>query len=103
MCQGDPEKLRRAMHEKLSCIGHFDGELEWLGRGAFIAAVGKVVETPDPSPWHRINALSAVGDVATVQVENIWLGQHYDDTLTLLKHEDRWVIVSKVFFLRPQG
>lgn len=64
MCANDPEKLRRAMHEKLSCIGHFDGGLEWLRRDAFIAAVGKAVKTPDPSPWHRINALSAVGDVA---------------------------------------
>lgn len=101
MCLNDPEKLRAAMHEKMSCIGHFDGGLEWDDREAFIAAVDHSVKTPDPSPWHVINAISIAGDVATVAVEDIWLGMHFDDRLTLLKHEGRWVIVSKVFFLRP--
>ena len=101
MCRNEPAKLRAAMHEKLSCIGNFEGGLEWDTREGFIATVHAAVNTPDPSPWHAVNAISVAGDVATVQVENIWLGGHYDDTLTLLRHENRWVIVSKVFFLRP--
>ncbi len=101
MCENDPAKLRHAMHEKLCCIGHFDGGLEWLSRDDFIAAVDAAVKAPDPAPWYAINAISVAGDVATVQVEDIWLGDHYDDTLTLLRHENRWVIVSKVFYLRP--
>ena len=101
MCQNDPVKLRDAMHEKLCCFGHFDGGLEWDTRDAFIAGVNEAVETPDPSPWYAINAISVAGDVATVQVEDIWLDMHFDDTLVLLKHENRWTIVSKVFFLRP--
>ena len=100
MCLNDPVKIRAAMHEKSCCIGHYEGGLEWDTRAAFIAAVNQAVDTPDPSPWHVVNAMSIVGDVAMVQVENIWLGMHVDDTLTLLKHEDRWSIVSKVFFLR---
>jgi len=75
--------------------------LEWITRDAFAAFVDEAVTEPDPAPWYLINAMSVTGDVATVQVENIWLGQHYDDTLTLLLHENRWVIVSKVFYLRP--
>ena len=101
MCENDPAKLRHALHEKMCCIGHFDGGLEWDSREAFIAGVDKAVDRPDPAPWHAINTISVFGDVAMVQVENIWLGDHYDDTLTLLNHEGRWVIVSKVFFLRP--
>lgn len=101
MCQNDPEKLRDAMHEKLCCIGHYEGGLEWDTRDASIAAVNEAVDAPDPSPWHAISAIPIAGDVAKVQVENIWLGMHYDDTLALLKHKNRWVIVSKVFFLRP--
>lgn len=66
-------------------------------------AVDEAVETPDAAPWYAINAMSVVGDVATVQVEDIWLGANYDDTLTLLKHEGRWQIVAKVFHLRPGG
>lgn len=100
MCLNDPDKLRDAMHEKLCCIGHFEGGLEWAARDAFIAIVDGSVTTPDPSPWHAIRSMSVTGDVATVQVENIWLGMHYDDTLVLLRLESRWVIVSKVFFVR---
>ena len=101
MCENDPAKLRYALHEKMCCIGHFDGGLEWDSRDAFIAGVDRAVDRPDPAPWHAINTISVVGDVAMVQVENIWLGDHYDETLTLLNHEGRWMIVSKVFYLRP--
>ena len=100
MCQNDPAKLRAAMHERACSIGHFDDGLEWDGREGFIAVVDQSVKVPDPAPWFRINAISLAGDVATVQVEDIFLGQHYDDTLTLLHHEGRWMIVAKVFYLR---
>lgn len=103
MCQNDPDKLRAAMHERLACIGHFDGRLEWDSRDDFIDAVSSAVETPDPAPWHAINTITVTGDVAMVQVENIWLGLHFDDVLTLLKHDGEWMIVAKVFHLRPQG
>jgi len=103
MCQNDPAKLRAAMHKNCSIIGHFGDALEWDSRDAFIAAVNDAVTTPDPSPWYAISAISIVGDVATVQVEDIWLDMHFDDTLTLLRHEDRWVIVCKVFFHRPKA
>ena len=102
-CQNDPAKLRTAMHERACSIGHFERELEWEGREGFAALVGQSVKVPDPAPWYRINAISLAGDVATVQVEDIFLGQHYDDTLTLLHHEGRWMIVAKVFYLRPAG
>jgi hypothetical protein len=102
MCQNEPAKLRAAMHENSSIIGHYGGALEWDNRDAFIAAVNEAVSTPDPSPWHAISAISIVGDVAVVQVEDIWLGMYFDDTLTLLRHEDRWIIVSKVFFHRSK-
>lgn len=103
MCQNDSGKLRTAMHERACSIGHFDGGLEWEGREGLIAIVDQSVKAPDPAPWFRINAISSSGDVATAQLEDIFLGQHYDDTLTLLHHEGRWMIVAKVFNLRPAG
>lgn len=103
MCGNDPDKLRAAMHRDMACIGHFDGGLEWINRDAFIATVNAAVDTPDPAPWYRINTVSVFGDVAMVQVENIWLGMHYDDTLSLLNHDGHWVIVSKVFHHRQPG
>ncbi|WP_050930354.1 nuclear transport factor 2 family protein [Aestuariivita boseongensis] len=101
MCGANADLLREAMHEKACCIGHFDGGLEWDHREAFIAGTLKAVETPDPDPWFQINSMTIIGDMATVQVEDIWLGMHFDDTLTLLLHEGQWVIVSKLFYLRP--
>lgn len=100
MSQVVVDRLRAAFHEMACCIGHFEGGLEWDPRDAFIAGVIEAVQTPDPDPWYEINAISVVGDMATVQVENIWLGMHCDDTLVLLHHDGRWQIVSKVFFLR---
>ncbi|WP_282957009.1 nuclear transport factor 2 family protein [Sulfitobacter guttiformis] len=97
----DPVKFCDAMHEKSCCIGHYEGGLERDSRDAFISAVNEAVDTPDPAPWHAVNANSIVGDVGMVQVENIRLCMHSNDTLTLLRHENRWIIVSKVFFLRP--
>ena len=97
MCQGDPAKLRQAMHENACSIGHVDGGLEWDTREAFITTVMATVVEPDTAPWHRINAISVTGDTAVVQVEDIWEAMHYDDTLTLLKRNSRWQIVAKVF------
>ena len=103
MCQNNASKLRAALHENACSIGHFEGGLEWESREGFIAIVAAAVKEPDLTPWHVINSISVVGDIATVQVEDIWLGMHFDDTLTLLRHEGRWQIVSKVFFLRSSG
>ncbi|MGO1118601.1 nuclear transport factor 2 family protein [Rhodovibrionaceae bacterium A322] len=102
MCRGDAEELRSALHPRMSCIGHFDGSLEWASTEEFIGEVLSAVKEPDPDPWFEINSINVIGDVATVQVENIWLGMHFDDSLTLLHHEDRWQVVAKVFFLRPK-
>lgn len=101
MCQADAARLRQALHPRMCCIGHAGGGLEWDDREAFIAGVLAAVTTPDPAPWMAIRAVSVMGDVAIVTVEDIWLGDHYDDALTLLHHEGRWQIVSKVFHQRP--
>lgn len=103
MCGANADLLREAMHENACCIGHFDGGVEWDAREAFIAGVLQAVETPDPDPWFQINAITIVGDTATVQVEDIWLDMHFDDTLTLLLHDGEWMIVSKLFYHRPAG
>ena len=103
MCQAGPAKLRNAMHEDMRCIGHIDSGLEWDRRDEFIATVVDAVERPDNSPWYEVRSISVAGDIAAVLIEDVWLGDHYDDMLTLLFHEGRWVIVSKVFFCSTSG
>ena len=101
MCHGDAARLRRVMHPRACCIGHFEGGLEWDDTETFIAAVVAAVEHPDPEPWFRIKSISVTGDIACVQVEDYWLGMLYDDMLTLLHHDGSWMIVAKAFYLHP--
>lgn len=102
MVWGDAALLSKAFHPRACCIGHFDGGLEWDGLDAFIASTTGEEARPGTEPYWKINSLSVTGDTALVLVENDWAGMRFDDTLTLLHHDGRWQIVSKVFFLRPE-
>ena len=100
MCRADAKLLEHSMHPSAACIGHFDGGLEWSDRQGFINDVLGAVEVPDTDPWFQIDDITITGDTAAVRVQDIWLGMHFDDMLTLLNHDDRWVIVNKVFYHR---
>jgi hypothetical protein len=100
MCAGDETRLALAWHDRTCSIGHFDGKLEWDDRAAFAAAVQAAVTEPVADPHWRIHETRIVGDMAFVHVEDDWLGLRFDDFLTLLHHDGRWLIVSKVFHLR---
>lgn len=98
MARGDTDALSRAFHPKASSIGHFDGGLEWASVEEFAAAcVDAAIPADAPVPPHEIKSISVAGDTAVVQVVNVWAGLDFRDTLTLLKHEERWQIVAKVF------
>lgn len=100
MVWGDGELLRRAFHRDACCIGHYDGGLEWSSLDDFIGSVSGETAAPGTSPYWRINGVAITGDTAVARVENDWAGMRFDDTLTLLHHEGRWQIVSKLFWLR---
>lgn len=100
LVQADAAKLRAAMHERACEIGHFDGDLLWQDREAMIAMIEAEAAEPDMDPKWRIHSMTVDGDVAVVRVEDDWLGMNFIDALTLLHHDGKWVIVSKVFHLR---
>jgi hypothetical protein len=100
MCEADETKTRAAFHPKASIIGHYQGAMEWDSVDAFVKVVAEAVSEPDTKPYWRINSMTITGDTAVVQVEDIWLGQHFDDTLGLVNDDGRWRIVSKIFFVR---
>lgn len=100
MTQADAEKLRRAMYPRACSIGNFEGALEWDDREAFIAGVEAAVETPEADPQWRILSISVEGDVACVQVEDVYLGIEFLDLLTLLRRDGEWKIAAKVFHHR---
>ncbi|MBK0400755.1 nuclear transport factor 2 family protein [Limibaculum sp. M0105] len=100
MVLADEPRLRRAFHPKACSIGHFGGALEWEQLDAFIAGVKAAF---DPSsgvaPRWEIQDLEVTGDTALVRVEDDYVGYRFIDTLTLLRHDGRWQIVAKVFWV----
>jgi hypothetical protein len=100
MTRGDAALLRRAFHPAAHCIGHFDGGLEWDDLEAFIATCATEAKGADATAFWRVNSVSIVGDTAVVQLSDDWAGMRFDDTLTLLRHDGRWQIVSKLFYHR---
>ena len=102
LVEGDADKLRQVMHENACEIGHYQGELLWQDREAMIAMIEEEAADPDFDPDWQIETISLDGDVACVRVEDIWLGTRFLDTLTLLRIEGDWQIVSKVFHIRPE-
>jgi hypothetical protein len=98
MARGDGTLLRRAFHPKASSIGHFDGDLEWASVEEFIAdCETEAIGAEAPVPPYKIESIAIAGDTAIVRVHDVWAGHNFRDTLTLLLHEGRWQIVSKVF------
>lgn len=103
MVFAEGEVLRRALHPRWHCIGHFDGGLEWLSREEFIEACEAArPETPDPDYFWEIESLEVIGDTALARLQDDYLGMRFTDILTLVKHEGRWQVVNKVFYLHPK-
>ena len=51
-------------------------------------------------PYHmRIISTDVTGAIATIKVEDLYQGLRFTDYLTLLKTDDNWVIVNKVFHI----
>ncbi len=102
MVFAEGETLRRVLHPRWHCIGHYEGALEWLAREEFIEACEAArPEDPDPDFYWEIQSLEIVGDTARAKVVDDYLGQRFTDILTLLKHEDAWLHVNKVFYVHP--
>ena len=95
---GDEKAIRAAFHPKAQFIGRFEGELEWEGLEAFILACRDgALNDGEPAPAYEIHAIEVAGDTAMVKLATTWAGIGFYDTLNLIRHEDRWQIVTRVF------
>lgn len=98
MIEADEARLRRAMHPRCFCIGHYEGRLEWDDRELFIAGVKAAFPGKDAlRPRCCVLAIDVTGDTAVARVENDYIGQRFIDYLTLLRGGDAWVITNKAF------
>ena len=101
LVEGDRAKIESVFHPKFSEIGHFEGDLLWNDREAFIGMCEEAAgDAPAGETFWAIRSLSIAGDIATVHVEDDWAGMRFDDMLTLLHHEGRWQIICKAFQVR---
>lgn len=96
MLAGDRAALQDAFFEQASEVGHFEGALLWNSRDAFIGMCEEAADRGAIPDW-TIRSVSVHGDIAVVHVEDVWAGMRFDDLLTLIRHEDRWRIVAKVY------
>ena len=102
MARGDALALQRAFHPRAASIGYFEGALEWAGIEEFIQACQDEAIAEDAQvPPHEIESIAVAGDTAMVRVTNVWAGLKFRDSLTLLRHDGRWQIVSKAFVHLP--
>lgn len=101
MTAGNRAELERVFFEDASEVGHYEGNLLWNSRDAFIRMCEDEAGNSSKASW-EIRNLSVHGDIAVAHVEDDWAGMRFDDILTMLKHEGAWRIVSKVYRIRDE-
>lgn len=100
MVFADEALLRQAFHPSCYIIGHFHNELEWLSLDDFIGAIkseGPAAKGVKPF-WELID-VDITGDAAAVKLIDEYVGMRFTSYLALLKVDERWVIVNKLYFL----
>lgn len=92
--------LRQAFHPLCKIIGHYEGALEWLSLDEFIEAINAEGPQEKLLSW-KLRTLNISGDTAAVKVTDKYAGMKFTDYLSLLKLEEGWQIVNKLYYLHP--
>ena len=100
MVAGDRAELERVCFENACEVGHYEGELLWNSRDAFIRMCEEEGDK-SATAWWSIRNLSVHDDIAIVHVEDEWAGLRFDTSLTMLLHDGAWRVVSKVYRIQP--
>ena len=96
--KGDASIMKRAFHKNATIHGHIDG-------GLFAGPIQIMFDWIDDNPpatdlEAESIEIDLANTVATARVElSNWNGSRYTDQFTLLKENDTWTIISKVFHL----
>jgi protease I len=105
MYHGDVERLKKAFHPEAQVIGHFDGNFTFNSLDQFL---GFIKSAPVPVEKGEVYDMKIVstditGDVGCVKVEDLYQGRRFTDYLTVLKHEEKWVIINKGYHHAPKS
>ncbi|MEN8245562.1 MAG: nuclear transport factor 2 family protein [Thermodesulfobacteriota bacterium] len=100
----DAKKIKKAFHPSSQVSGFFDGNLSIMSLEQFIDFVKA---TPAPAENGeaydmKIVSIDITGNEAVVKVEDLYLSLRFTDYLSLLKIDNNWLIVNKVYYYEPK-
>ena len=97
---GRGEDMKLAFHKDATVFGHVGSEL-------FGGPIQRLFDWNDENGpatelQARVASIDLIDTVATVRVElDNWTGHRFTDLFTMLKVDDEWKIMNKVFHLHP--
>ncbi|CAN5191629.1 nuclear transport factor 2 family protein [soil metagenome] len=99
---GKSGDMKPAFHENATIHGYLGPDL----LGGPIQLLFDWVDSNKPASelTCEITTIDVVDTIATARVEcENWGGHRFTDMFTLLKTDGEWQIISKVFYLHPEG
>ena len=99
---GKGDDMKPAFHEGATIYGYIGPDLF----GGPIQGLYDWNDSNGPAADLKTNIanIDIEGTIATARVElDNWTGHKFTDMFTLLKTDGEWKIISKVFYLHPEG
>ena len=96
---GDAGKLRAAFHEHARTYGSLNGTRYDISVPEMISMEERAPRNSDGRYTAHIMSIEQAGDVATATIEEdgCWGTASFTSFLSLVKFDDRWQIVARVF------
>ena len=99
---GRSDEMKPAFHDGATIYGYIGPDLF----GGPIQGLYDWNDSNGPAAdlMPEIASIDIEGSIATVRLElDNWTGHKFTDMFTLLKTDGEWKIISKVFYLHPEG
>lgn len=99
MYHSDTASLKKAFDPNAFLHGYFEGRLvhlpfnDWIKQVESRPAPSKSAEAYDM----KIVSVDMTDNIALVKVFDLYMGKYFTDYLSLIKVEDNWVIMNKMF------
>ncbi|MDJ0042919.1 nuclear transport factor 2 family protein [Pantoea allii] len=95
--QGSAETLAGAFHKDAVMYGFTDGELLGGPVDNLYKFVRENGSAPEIETHLDVLAITPTTSVVRVDMENDAIGTDYNDYLTLIRIDDRWQVIAKVY------
>jgi putative lumazine-binding protein len=99
VADGDAAKLREAFHEHARTYGSLNGDRYDISVPEMVALEERAPRNSDGRYSAHIMSIDQAGDVATATIEEdgCWGTASFTSFLSLVRLDDRWRIVARVF------